>query len=278
MSEFKKGFTPIEYANTYRTRFAIPVPEYIKPEKIGVNLGGLTTLMRVGGISHLRVAGQTDGDTSRFTPTIVGYDSQGNAYAGKKGERVTFPESSISTDEANPNLDSSLFRPHSVTWKNIVINLNINEMAERIRQEDKWDRGVYSTEAWASHLDKDIREGVTDAGLKHLTLGLSKLNWGATVFQYGMMAFWEAQNTQPSLQGMAFRLSFVPQILNLWDYFRYGTKDDGLRWSLFYGPQLDRAILLKIISSRANLVMASSEKPKDNGAQTTLKLPTQITK
>lgn len=255
MSEFADRLIPIEYANTYRSRFAIPFPDYIKPGHIGVNLSSLGTLLRLGGISHLRVAGQTDGETTKFTPTIVGYDSQGNAYAGKKGEKTTVPEFTASGDEANPNLNASMWRPHSATWKNVVINLNINEMTERIRLEDKWTRGVYSTEAWASHLDEAIKNGVSEAGIRHLTLGLNK-NWVSTVFQYGLMCFFEAQTGHPSIGGMAFRIPFVSGVLNLMDYIRYRNTDDGFRWSVFYGPQLDRALALKILSKRTQVVKA----------------------
>lgn len=276
MSEFKDGYIPIQYANGYKTRFVIPFPEYVKPEHIGVNLGRLDTLLRVGGISHLRVVGQTNGNTTKFTPTIVGYDSQGNAYAGKKGEKITVPEFSSSEDEANTNLDASVWRPHAATWKNVVINLNVNEMAERIRQEDKWSRGVYSTEAWAHHLDKDIREGVASMGIKHLALGFNKYNRISTSIQYALMGLFEASSGHPSVESMAFRVPFVSQFLNVIDYFSYRNTDDGYRWSTFYGPQLDRALLLKVLSCRTNLVTHSSENLIDSNPQSPIKIPTMV--
>ncbi len=263
MSEFKDGYFPIEYANTNRTRFVIPFPEYVKPQQIGVNLRGLRMLLRIGGISHLRVAGQTDGETTRFTPTIVGYDSQGNAYAGKKGEKVTIPEFTTYDDEANRNQDASEWKPHSATWKNAVINLNINEMAERIRQEDKWARGVSSTEAWAYHLDKVVRKGVSDIGVRHLTLGVDRTTWGLTAFQYVLAGALEVSTGHPSIESMAYRILFMSLCMNLVHYIGHRNTYDGYRWSVLYGPQLDRALLLIVLSSRTNLVMASTENPHE---------------
>lgn len=276
MSEFKGGYVPIEYANTERTRFVIPFPEYIKPEQIGVNLGRLGTLLRVGGISHLRVAGQTDGETSRFTPTVVGFDSQGNAYAGKKGEKVAVSEFSAFDDEASPSLDASLWRPHAATWKEAVIHLNLNEIAERIRQESNWDRGIYSTKAWAHHLDEGIRKGVTGIGMRHLALGLNIYRWSTVAFQFGVTTFLEAQTGYFPIERLASAILVVGQLRNVIDYFGYRNTDDGYRWSAFYGPQLDRALLLKILSSRTNLVMASSGNPTDTHPHSSSKIPTLI--
>lgn len=263
MSEFKKGFVPIEYANTDRMRFVIPFPEYVKPQQIGVNLSGLERLLRIGGIGRLRVAEQTEGETTRFTPTVVGYNSQGNAYAGKKGTLTFVPEFTTS-----PNLDAPVSRLHFATWTNAVINLNINEMAQRIRQEDRWTRGVRSTEAWAHHLDEALRKGVRDIGIRHLTLGLNKIDWLYIALQYAQMGTLATFTRFPSVEIMAFSILFGSGCINLIGCNVFRNTDYGSRWSVIIGPQLDRALLLKILSSRTNLVMASSNNPTDSNPQT----------
>lgn len=249
-SEQTNKFIPILKANTENNRFDIPFPDYIKSEFIGVNVKALTKLLRIGGISHLRV----DGETSQFTPTIVGHDLYGNSYAGNKGQSITIPEFTTSEDETHKIVDPSLSKPHSATWKNALITLNSNEMAERIRSEKKWKKGIHSTEAWSFHLDKVIRDGITRIGVNHLTLGLNKQNWASVVFQYVFMGGWEILEGHPSVEGMIFRVPTVSGILNLMDYFKYRNKDDGYRWSAFYGPQIDRAIILKFMTSKTTLV------------------------
>ena len=249
-------YVPIEWANTKRTRFDIPLPEYANPGRIGVNTKRLVNMLRVGGISHLRVSGQTDGETSRVTtPIVVGHDMNGGAYAGKNIEEISVPEFTTSDEDTN----GAWWRPHSATWTNAVINLNVAEMAERIKKNDKWPRGVYSTEAWANHLDTTLRNGVSDIGIKHLTVGLNKFNWYLSAFQYTVMGAVEALSPNPSVEGLMFRIPFVSGVLNTMDYFRFRNTDDGFRWSAFYGPQLDRALFLKVLSSRTNLVRATND-------------------
>lgn len=263
-AEFKNGYVPIEDASTETARFVVTLPEFLPRGCIRVNLKNLDRLCKIGGISHLRVVGETDGDTTKFTPTIVGYDSLGNAYAGKKGEKISVPPFTTSHDESNDSLDTSWSRPHSAVWVNRTVGLNINEIQERIREEKAWPRGVYSTQAWAHHLDKSLREGIGGIGVKHLALGLNRKNWAMASLQYGLMGFFEAQSSHPSIESMTFRILFVGGLLNLMAYFAYRNTDDGSRWSLFYGPQLDLALAIKILSKRINLVKDFPESSNSN--------------
>lgn len=256
MLESKGDYYPINKINNNRVRFNIPLPAYIRPDEIGVNVKGLLTLLRIGGISHLRVIGRTDEETSRSTPSILGYDSHGNAYAGKQVEKVDVPEYLVSDEEADHGGGSYIFRPHSATWKNMTLNININEMAEKIKDEEVWSRGVYSTEAWADHLDRNLRAGVTEVGVRHLALGFGKLDTFIAGFQYGVMSLYESQTKSPSLQGLLTSFCIIALFNNVLDYRRYGNSENGFRWSVFYGPQLDRALILKVLSGRTNLVKA----------------------
>lgn len=264
-NKYENGITPIQHANTYRMRFAIPFPDYVDTSKIGVHVNKMERLLQIGGISHLRVCGNVDEETSRFTPMIVGYDSQGNAYAGKKGEKVSVPEFTASEDVSNPNLNISVTRPHSATWKNGVINLNICEITERIRQEKRWARGVYDLEAWAHHLDGSIRKGISEIGVRHLAVGLNRYGWVLAAFQYGLMGAFEIGGGSPSVETLAFRIPFVSAVLNTLDFIRFGNQEEGFRWSVFYGPQFDRALLLKVMTTKGGLVK-SLGKSNDNDA------------
>lgn len=164
-------YTPLEYATTSRATFEVPLPEYIPSRSIGVNTSSLHLLLRIGGINHLRVTCNTDQETSRVVPTVVGFSASGETYASKKTDIPTF---TTSGDNANPNSYVSVTRPAAATWKNGHIKLNINKIAGEIIQEDRWQKGVRSPEAWAYHIDSALKEGVADIGVKHLTLGLSK--------------------------------------------------------------------------------------------------------
>lgn len=216
-------------------------------------------MCRFGGISHLRVVGNTEGDVSKFTPTIVGFNAQGDAYAGRKGESVSVPTFDSFMQDDDKTVEGSVTKPHSASWTNATINLNINEISERIRKEEKWQRGVYSTDAWAYHINRSVKKGVVDAGVKHLAIGLNGWNWGSALFQYGTMGVWEGiVDHPPTLQSVFFRVFFVSGVCNAWDYVRFRNSEYGFRWSAFYGPQLDRALLLKLFSGRAPLVKTIS--------------------
>lgn len=250
------NYVPIERANTSNARFMIPLPGYVSKDRIGLNNRGLSRLLKIGGISHLKVIGQTDQETTRFTPTIVGHDAKGNAYAGKKGEQTTIPEFTTSSEEVDPELDTSIWKPHAATWKNAVVNLNLKEMAQRIQQEKRWERGVYSTEAWAYHLNDSIKKSITEVGVTHLATGLSKDNWETAAGLYGGVSLVSLLFTQ-SIVPIAILSSITASgLMNVYDHYMYRSEDNGFRWSLMYGPQLDRALALKLIAKKTILVKA----------------------
>lgn len=58
---------------------------------------------------------------------------------------------------------------------------------------------------------------------------------------------------------MAFKVSFVSFLLNVKNWALFRTKGDGYRWSMFYEAQFDRALALKILTNRTNLVKSLSK-------------------
>lgn len=262
MSKIEENFIPlggIMYSPT--VRFDLPLPEFVPQHQIGINYNKIHQLCRLGGIGHLRVTGKTDGDVTNFTPTIVGYDSQGNAYAGKKGTQVDIPLFEISNESDS---DLSSVRPHAATWINATLNLNINEITERIKQEPRWERGVYSPKAWAYHLNHSLKESISTIGIRHLTLGLNRRNWFMSGLQHSLAAIFEMSSKNPSLEWFAFRMLVVNTVLTSLYITQYGGGENGYRLSLFYGPQLDRALLLKLLTSRATLAKGFENHERDS--------------
>ncbi len=261
MPEFEQGYVPLEYAQSTRARFVVHLPEFVNTDQIGVNLRGLDRLCRIGGIGHVRVT-SSEGETTQFVPTVVGISKNGEAIASKTGVRTSIPTFTVDSEKERPGLDSfPSALPHAASWINTTININTNEVANRIQDDSKWKHGVHSTEAWAYHLNQAVRQGVTDSALKHLTMGLSKINWGETAFQYGLMGFFESQNGNPTLESGIFRYFFVGGFLNMLAYVRSRGYGEDFRISAFYGPQLDRALILKLMSARTTLVKDFSSTP-----------------
>ncbi|MFA5933322.1 MAG: hypothetical protein WCV81_03625 [Microgenomates group bacterium] len=253
MAEHKNNFIPIEEASYEGARFNVVLPNFVDTERIGVNTQAIHRFCRLGGIKHLRVTGNTDGETSSFTPTIVGYDSQGNAYAGKTGIKTIVPTFTQTSDEDGYS-ELGMYKPHASTWVNTNIDLNLNEITKNIEEEERWQGDLRSTDAWSYYLNKSIKNGLTNAGIKHLVWGFSKSEVFRHAFQYGMMGFFHATFDNGSLESLINRVVIGSTLLNLFDAAVASRNIRDHRVSIFFGPQLDRAAILKILSARTTLV------------------------
>lgn len=250
MIEYPNGYRPLDSARTLWTRFNVSLPGLVDQRQIGVNVRGIEKLCRIGGINHLRVVSNNDGNTSQFVPTIVGFSQSGEAMASKTGVRSDVPTFDVDSErQRSASLD---FLPHAATWINTTVVLNTAEIANRIKNNQ--DGGIRSPEAWADHINKAVKKGISSAGVKHLTLGLNKYNAVEVASQYAIIGFIEAQN--PSVSSAIFKVFLVGGFLNMLAYFRTRGMGRGeeFRMSAFFGPQLDRALVLKLASQRTTLV------------------------
>jgi len=260
-------FIPIEYANTSRVRFDVAMPEYVDAERIGVNLKAIHTLCRIGGISHLRVNGVAGDEPERSVPQILGFTQNGEAFAGKAKVQEIAPIFDSGSLVEGPN---DPIRAHSATWIDTQIKLNMDEISGRIQHEDKWVRGVRSPEAWAHYFNQAVKQGLSKEGTKHLVFGMSSFNSGlslmnninsillssyASIFNVFLRNF----NPQlPALETLFEHLILRNLLWNLANYFFYHRNDytDGSRFSLIFGPEVDRALVLKIMAKTKTLVKA----------------------
>lgn len=252
MHEMENGYVPLENAVGSRSTFKISLPDYVDKDAIGVNLRRTDHLAKLGGISHIQVK-SVNGETSNSVPAIVGINRNGEGLAGKTSLKTEVDQFTVESEKTD-----RLSIPHSGSWINTTITLNTNEIEDRIAKNDKWERGIRSAEAWAYHLNQSVSTGVTNSGTEHLTLGLSRLNWVKTLMQYGIMASFELQNN-PTPEGMLSRVLFVSQFLNLIDMVSCKAQGVEFRYSAFYGPQLDRAIVLWCAAKATNLIKSFPE-------------------
>lgn len=84
-------YSSIDNLSTPKVRVDLPLPSHINQEEIGIHLGRVKTLCRLGGIAHLRVTGHTGDETLTAVPTMVGFNSQGGGYAGLLGTKIDVP-------------------------------------------------------------------------------------------------------------------------------------------------------------------------------------------
>lgn len=172
MKESLRGYVRIDEASTERVRFAVPLPEYVDRERIGVNIRKIEKLCRIGGIGHLRVTADYESDTSNFVPTIVGVSQKGEAVAAKTGVKRISPTqtSDFNTDKASSP---------ALTWTD---GSNIPEIVKRINDDKKYKEGARSIDAWSQKLDLSLRDGIAGIGIPYLTSELFSRNKGLTIY------------------------------------------------------------------------------------------------
>ena len=256
MSRIEKGFYPlskIEEEEMPNLKFDLNLPEYVDKDRIGINLKGIYQMCRVGGIRTLYVAGQS-GETSSYTPTIVGRSEDGTGYAGKTGIAKKVPTYSSSYEKATGNL------PFQAKWIDAQVQLNLTEMSDRIQV-------VRSTREWSGELNEALRNGISENGQSHLLFGpdsIDKLRFGVAM---GVGAIVGSDESLPSGVGSAVGIAIVNAFFNVGDNRRYwreqawqSGESDPFRWSFFNGIQLDRVAALRGLAKVRTLVKELPEK------------------
>lgn len=243
MSRENGGFVPIDEANSDKVRFAIDLPPYVDRYQIRANTPRIERLMRIGGINHLRVE-TFEGDRVSETPTILGFDTQGNAYAGKTGTSAKQKEFDVNSSANNRKRGGS-------PTADVTIKLDITKINESVIQNN-----VRSSNAWAQRIDKGIGTGLRNAGSRVLLVENAKQF--IQVYYLGNQAFWLANNlSQQDFEGVIFDITVLPILSQTILRYFYGQD----RFSLIFGPQLDRAALLQV-RSRLQRVVKSTEEMK----------------
>lgn len=246
----KEQFVPFDNVSSSRIHFSVSFPEYVDKGRVGVNVARIESLCRLGGISHLDVIGKTDGYVSEHTPTIVGYNNQGNAYMAKTGSRK---EAGRFTSFMDGNfIDDNLYffhKPHAASWTNGRIELNMNEISQTIQRKEQNKTGIRNTEEWSHYLNEALRKGIVSIGVNHLLFGLDKTNRSKLILQFLIATVFEAgllsgNPHAPCLESSLQRAVIVSMCLNIFDYALFHNAKDRYRWSLIYGIQPDRALLL----------------------------------
>lgn len=252
----ERGFVPIADAQSERLIIKIPFPEFVEDQKIGVNVREIHRLCQIGGIRKIAVIGIDDLDTSRSEPQILGINEQGSAYMGK----------AVSKTEPPVSLSDSGYTEgyyHTERWTNAVIAVDMNALKERIVHDRRWPEGVRSPSAWSHYLNKGIKDGISNEGTLHLLSLSPKVRLaffttavGLDVSGIGLPFISTHHPHFPEVSETVLRYFVSSSLWNIVDrVFSGGTiRDNKVRYTLFYGPEVDRAILLKILTKTRTLV------------------------
>lgn len=264
MSLIESGFHPlstVEGQEIPKIAVNLGLPPYINTDKIGVNIHRIHSMMRVGGLSNLQVVG-TSGETSSYTPKVVGHSPDGSAYAATTGTTVIVPTYATSRELSD---GSQMSRPLAMRWVDASVKINIDEIQDRISRRGE---PLRSERAWGREVDKALRKGVSEIGVQHLIFGSTvkeRIYIGtATTTGSGLGA--GPATTIEALTPVGstiFGILLINGIHNIGGRLGYREEiknSEGFRWSAFTGPQVDRAGILKGMSRTRSLVKALPSK------------------
>lgn len=263
MSHIERKFVPLPDVESEKVRFAVKLPDYIDPHKIGVNVSGIERLCRIGGIKHLRVEGSYDKQQHANGASVMGVTGSGAAYMGG----IASAESSLyeeSGEESDP-----MYAPWFGRWINGKITVDMQGVANKLGENNRWTGGVRSVNGWTHHLNKAVKRGIVNIGTEHLVYGMTKSELAICAF-VNAYAFLNAAAASPSAvlsgdynphvpsvnevaQSLIFMSLFMTLVAKYY-VFREELKDKDMHWSLIFGPQIDRALLLQGAARTTRLV------------------------
>lgn len=272
MSKEQK-FLPIDEIDNAKIRFDIPFPNKLDTEQIGINLKQILKLMRTGGIANLDVVGNWSQETSRFIPNIAGFNPQGNAYAAKSavGEAVPLQKSSFH------DLSKYIYRydpkPQVMRWIEAEVDFNLNEINTRIDQSSNWQDQPLAPEAWSHFLDQGLKEEIKDMSWSHQIKRVPNgqpVSWrlfqAASILFSTYIGYSEAYKAENPAVGAYFGIiityllnNFVANTFMVARHMVTNPPDknpNDIRFSLFYGPEIDNALKVKLMSKFSTLAKA----------------------
>lgn len=253
MTPIERGFVPLPKVEQEQPEENIQIllnlPDYVDQDRIGVNLAGIAKLCKLGGIKQLIVIGSTNGETSHVVPQITGLDSEGRAVASRNVAKVTFPTFEMNAQNSNWRNTSI-----STRARNLTIDVNVNEIALRVSDKPE---GIHSVLNWTKELDNGLRSPIRKAGNQNLLHGLEESDrvvracylgfWGTTA---GLLLL-NPNEYNPAASIFAF--TAVGGFLKMVELIELRRHPD-YRYSLFSGPQVDRAIALGLLSRMKTLI------------------------
>lgn len=264
MVESRERLTPINevWLRSERIRFNVHFPPWFDEEGIGIDLKRIERLINVGGINHVRVDVQKNKESLASLPIIVGVASDGSAYAGMVSTTKKVP-----TYEYHRYPEGKIAFFQNSAWTALQISLNLEEIRRKIEEE----RGsLKRVESWTPHLDEALRKSVRNAGTNHLLGGHTPfrllsavwVNIHDSLMDAADISLYEAISGRfnphiPRAGELAFEMSLSFAIWTLVGAVTCGLergKGRGYRLSLFPGYEIDRAILLQILSRTQRLI------------------------
>ena len=260
----RSEFVSMPLAQTSRLRTVARLPFSVE-EDIGLNVQRLHQTMQVGGIRFLRIDSRSDEETSGVDVQIVGMNSRGGAYAGGAKEKMV---PTCSSNQGNQNHEPM---DKGSRWIDVDVHINAAEIKQRILHSGE---DVRESESWAGHIDSGLKQALNQRGREHLTGKIDSFNRFMMAIIYGgdFLRACDASFSDlvvgnfnphlPKVNDFAFSVLFSGLFWTTWSSIEHGFEKpgQGRRISLFYGCELDRALLLTGLTRFSTLAKSLDEK------------------
>lgn len=244
-------FVPMSEANTWRLRTTATLPFQLH-ESVGLNVGRIETLCQIAGFRYLKIQNDPNGETSQAVPLVVGVGRDGQAVASRAAVK------NVPTYQFDSSQVFDVRWPmKQARWKDSTISLNTEEMKQRILLSDE---RVTDSNEWGKQIDKALKGAAMKGGVRHLVSGLDRFEKIMTPFFYALIFSNDlvtiAKGESPEAIPISATSIVITGTLMTGLYsLRYGVEKPGggRRVSLFYGPELDRAIALAVFTYTSKL-------------------------
>jgi hypothetical protein len=225
--------------------------------------------MNLGGINHLKLAGETDNGRTTTMPMGVGLNPDGSRLAGMGIAQEKVKSFSLETEvgKYRPSFKNS-------EWAAATIHLNLEEVQRKI-DEKRGD--LRKAETWAPHINEALRSGIRKAGTEHLLTGFTSwqkffiflVDFNNTLLTASHLSIVDliARN-QPKIPdagtlilGLSFNFILWTMLESAFHGRDIGT-GTGYRISLLPGYEIDRAAILQVMSRTNKLITPISSNRK----------------
>ena len=255
MANIEKGFIPLrkveEEQPLDKVRITLNLPPLVDQDRIGVNLARIDSLCRLSGIENLIVLGKTDEETSKVIPLVVGVNSDGSAVASKSLVKTDVPpyNSVFSGEEGYMSSRNIKLR----------ININVDEVAQRAAEAKM---GVRDPKVWAQNVDEGLRHSIRSVGTDNLIRNPDRFTKGFYLISLplnaGINSVSDLINNghlteQPAINTMVF-YALIRGVYLVSEVAQKIISKENIRYSVFIGPQLDRAAVLQLKTRTQKLV------------------------
>ena len=243
-----------------RLKIELPFPSWINEEEIRINTRRVEALMQLGGISRTRVVGYHERDAGASEVQIVGINSAGSALAGKSGLRKI----ELYRTEADER-SGQYHTLHNSDWMNLRLKVNMDAVGRKIIGNGA---NLKETGTWASEIDGILKTAIRNEGKKHLFALESNVQKIFTIYINAISNYLSythvyisiiSRGTEAQTSDLGGLASQVAMNFALWTFmqsafngFEQGGK--GYRISMLPGFEIDRAMVLQVLSRRMKVV------------------------